>query len=117
MKSRKQDWLMVIIIVLQVIILASINLTGTGRPPSSSNDDKPHAQAVAILEARSDSIKKQAELRQLAIESEYQTRISNQRKYYENKIARIYALPADSSLWFFSAYTGGGRGHRGSGSD
>lgn len=108
---------MLMVIVLQVIILASINWTGTDKPPSASDDDKPHAQAVAILEARADSIRQMAEFRQRAIEEDYQTRISNQRNYYENKIARIRSLPADSSLWFFSAYTGRERGYRGGGSD
>lgn len=117
MKSNKHDWLMVIVIVIQVFILASLNWTNGHQTPISNDNDKPHAQAVAILEARSDSIKQQAEFNQQAIEREYQTRISNQRNYYENKISRIRFLHADSSLWFFSAYTSGRRGHRGGSSD
>lgn len=73
--------------------------------------------SVSMIENRLDSMRLHIAVVKRNLDSEYHVKLSNQRKYYEDKIATTRALPADSTLLLFSAFTSRRRGHAGGDTD
>jgi len=89
------------IIILVIGIVFTVFLPS---PPGSGQTELIKNDSLAILSDQVDSLRYQI-INLQNKEAEFTTKLIRQRLYYENKIAHIDFLPADSQLCIFSNYT------------